>query len=441
MQILGLDISGGYATAAILSDSDDRSIEAIKHQPTFEVNSTHSDLSALMECKFDIALMEPTGGHFEQIFIDWLTTHNRPYLYINANKLKVWRTLHGIPKTDIADAIAIALYGLEYADNPRYFIPPCQLPELRQLWLQRERFSKLQTQYINRIRKELAHDFPEKAEASFDRNWGEEPMVFLQWLAGRQSPQYSPTYTKLDKELHGGIVKRKATGKMEEIPGTCGRKPSPFLKFMAQHLLECERYSLEIEQQIDQILSEERFKPYMKAFASVGLTPYVSSVWLTRIYPFERFLDTSGKPIIERRPSRKSGKLCTYNKSLSQFKACLGAGTIEDTSGSRQKGYDKRKGWQKRRIEKSDDQHTEVAIGDRQSRKAFFLWFYSMVQMGALARMKQPPPQQERILAKYERLKSRELKSNMYQRACNLEGYVAKIVFAELLQCLKEPVH
>lgn len=424
MIVLGLDISGGYATAALLSEKF--TAEELKTQPTFEVETNWEDLNKLMTLEFDIALLEPSGHHFEQIFINWFNEHNKPILYVNPTRVKQWRLLNGFPKTDIIDSLAIARYGLEYADQPRYFIPPCQLPHLRSLWLERQRLQQLSTKYINRIRKQLAHDFPERADTDLDRSWAKPIPQFMLWLAGEAEGR---SQTRYDRELHGGTINRSRNGKrfFEEVPGTCGQKPGRFLQFLAKHLLECETYSLEIEQEINSILEESRFQPYIEAFRSVGFSNYVSAIWLTKIYPFERFLDAEGQAIIDRRPSKTSGKICTYNKSLSQFKGCLGSGTIEDTSGIRQKSdQPKRKRWQKRMINQSKGGATEVPIGDRHCRTAFFLWQHVALFLGCITQCKH----RDRILSQYAKLKGRK---NKYLRAMNMQGYIAKLIFQELL--------
>lgn len=435
MIVLGLDISGGYATAALLGEK--LSAEVLKSQPTFEIQTNWQDLSQLMTLEFDIALMEPSGHHFEQVFITWLERHNKPFLYVNATRVAEWRKLNGLSKTDVIDALAIARYGLEYADQPKYFIPPCELPELRSLWLERSRLQQLSTKYINRIRKQLAHDFPERADTSLDRSWGKPIPQFLLWLAGQGESQYRLRY---DRELHGGKINRNRKGKrfFEEVPGTCGQKPGRFLQFLSKQLLECETYALEIELEINSILEQEKFKPYMDAFQSVGFTNHVAAIYLTKVYPFQRFLGPDGRAIIERKPSQASGKICTYNRSLAQLKGCLGAGTMENTSGVRQKGGSKRTRWQKKMISQNNGQPVETPIGDRHCRTAFFLWQHFALFMGKMSECKY----RDRVLAQYAKLKAK--KKNQYLRAMNMQGYIAKLIFRELLESTsksKSPVH
>ncbi|MEO0825701.1 MAG: hypothetical protein AAFY67_08565 [Cyanobacteria bacterium J06642_9] len=182
----------------------------------------------------------------------------------------------------------------------------------------------------------------------------------------------------------------------------------------------------EIEHYFDKELAIPEFKPYLEAFNQVGLSKACQIIWLTRVYPFDKFLKDDRENITKRLNS--NGKLCKYNLSLSQFKASLGAGTIRNESGQRQgknartsKVRDKRA----KRKKAPSDGPTELPIGDRFCRKSYFIWHLGNVERETLK-----SPLGDKILAKNREQIAKG--KNGFQRTGNLQGYCARLLYREL---------
>lgn len=423
MKIIGLDISGGYATAVLLEERPRNLLEFArsKHFHPFIVEANREDLEALCNLKPDLVVLEPSGLHYEQIFCNWFERNEIEYKKASVKRLANYRNENGLDKTDDRDSLALAAYGFDKLNDKNAFIPKCELADLRQLWLKRYGLIKLQKRIIQRIRLQLQHEFPEAAEANMRKRWGQNTIGPIGWMCNQETRK-----NKWQKLHDGGIV---SYGKpsQHEVQGTIGNGLSEYTRTLAKHCWEIWEQCAHIEEECDRILAEPRFAKYIAAFDDIGLNPETRVIWLTRIYPFERFLGDDGRPRVIRRLSR-NGKQCKYDQSLAQFKASLGCGTIKNESGIRQSDFEKirkRKGW--RGKSRLAEERTEFSIGDRFSRTAFFMW-----GLGQLERRQLKSPEAKKILAKQKKLK--EEGTNVYQRLANLQGYTARILYRKLVK-------
>jgi hypothetical protein len=448
-KILGLDIGGGTATAFLLDTStlDDANIrDYVKshHFAPFEVKLTHNDLTGLCELKPDLVLFEPTGDHYERVFVHWFNLHNIPYRRCVGKRLANFRGDKGLPKTDGIDSFSLALYGhykldktaLEY--DPKAFVPDCELKQLREWWLQRRGTIKRRAGLINRFRLELSSAAPECRNAELKRGWGEPCPTLIAWLAGELTEGKSAAIWR--NRIYPARVRRGNV--MIDSPGTCGLGVSEELKAIARELFLIDSLAIEFEQKIDALLSEDRFAAYRKAFEAIGGSKNMMAIYLTRIYPFDRFL-VDGRPHKIERLS-KNKKVCTVDLSLAQFKAAIGAGTVENTSGIRQKHNNRLKSsrWSSSRGSKKKSEKPEIAMGDRFSREAFFLWAKPQIEgtRGKLVPILSQDagsddasmPCDERLIAHSKKLD--EAGKNLYQRIGNLQGYHAKLLYKALLK-------
>jgi len=84
----------------------------------------------------------------------------------------------GLPdKDDDADALALAIYGWDYLENPRRFLQvrTQSVVEIRSLVLRLAHLNRVQSPIINRARQDLAWQFPEVAGFAIDANWRKSP--------------------------------------------------------------------------------------------------------------------------------------------------------------------------------------------------------------------------------------------------------------------------
>lgn len=431
-RILGLDIGGGNATAFLLDTKtiDGANLREYIHSKLFNpfrVELTRESLENLVSLRPDMVIFEPTGDHYERVFCHWFKEYGIPYRRCVGSRVAAFRRDKGLmAKTDDIDSFSLALFGYYKLYRPddrdhRAFLPECELEELRRWWLQRFGFVKRRGALINRLRAQISAEFPEAKDSELKRQWGEESPGLIKWLCGQAEGR---SKTKWDTDYHGGRCKRG--GRRVTVPGTCGVGLSEYTRQVARLILDLDEAALDLEQRCNQFLENDQFKPYLEAFEVLGGSRAMVTIWLTRIYPFERFLINSRPDIIKRESKR--GRPCTIDRSLSQFKAALGAGTIENTSGIRQKRSNRQGNkWQRRRSKPGQNPKTEVTIGDRYSRQSFFLWAVNQVE---------PKDSKANEQIKAQSLKLKEKGQNMYQRLGNLQGYYCKLLYKELLKRL-----
>lgn len=432
MKLIGMDISKGVATCVMLEEIP-KDLETFIHSKEFvfwHIEPTAKDLEAIAALQPDAILFEASGGRYERAFSDYFKAQGITFRQVSGRHMSIDRQQMRLEKNDHFDALAIAIYGLKHWHNERAFIPDIDpdMDWLRQQWLRRHSLNKLRSAHLARVRGQFAYEFPEQMEFSYERDWGQGAHGVIAWLAGR-AEKVTTTYWN---NLHDGAVRRvkaPAPGQPRprvKCPGTFGRGVSEYTRWIGEQMADIEDAMAAIENDIDELLSMERFKPYMRAFDRLGLSQFVRSIWLTRIYPFKRFMGDDGKPIRTRRPSRTTGKICTHDRSLSQFKAALGAAQSTPRSGTEggvAPTVSKR--WQaKKRTDSKEDKIQP--IGCKYSRIAF--WNYSVVQIET-GRAK--APLSPKLKAHRDKLKAKG--KNMYQRAGNLHGYACKLLYKELL--------
>lgn len=427
MKIIGLDVSGGYATAIFLQEKPDNLIEYARSEEfaPFEIQPNEKSLNAIASLGADLIVLEPSGGHYERIFCNWFNKKEIPWRRVVGHRIDAYRRDQGLDKTDNLDALALAAYGYDKLNDKRAWIEECELPRLRELCLQRYALIKMQKRYIQRLRLQLEHEFPEAASATIHREWGESTNGIISWMIEKKIKSgYS--YNYWEKQYKGGI--KNATSKNTEmVSPTIGTGLSNHSKNLAKHINELWLEISEIEAECDRIMSDNDVKPYLDACLEIGFNKELTSIWLTRIYPFKRFMDAEGK---ERRVKRRSssGKTVTHNLSLSQFKASVGAGTIRNESGTRQVAKkNARRGWQNRK----KMERAEYVSGDMHSRRAYFMWFMGKVNLQRNRKSKtEPSPELKQIRERNQKLT--EKSRNIYLRGCNCHGYTAKLLYRKL---------
>lgn len=437
MKIIGMDISKGIATCVMLEEVP-KDIESFIHSKDFtfwHIEPNANDLGAIATLQPDAILFEASGGRYERAFSDFFRAKGIAFRQVSGRRMSLDRQQMRLEKNDHFDALAIAMYGLKYWGDPKAFIPDIEpdMDWLRQQWLRRHSLNKLRSAHLTRIRGQFAYEFPEQMEFSYERDWGQGTHGVVAWLAGR-APKTTQSYWD---NLHNGALRRLkaptpgAPRPRVQCPGTFGRGVSDYTKWIAVQMADIEDAMAAIEIDIDKLLSQEKYRPYMEAFDKLGLSQFVRSIWITRIYPFERFMGEDGLPIRVRRPSRTSGKICTHDRSLSQFKAALGAAQStprSGTDGGIAPTVSKR--WQSKKREGKEDKIQP--IGCKYSRIAF--WNYAVVQIET-GRAKAPLSAQ----LKAHRDKLKDKGRNMYQRAGNLHGYACKLLYKELVKMVSPP--
>lgn len=185
---------------------------------------------------------------------------------------------------------------------------------------------------INRVRLQLAGEFPEAMEFSTEKEWGREVPGIVNWLNGDRTSRGAKIW---ENRYTVGRIKRG--GKMIEVSGTIGIGISSYTLLIGRQLLEVSQAILSLENAIEEILGRDEYKPYIDAMESMNFSTNMKAVWLTRVYPFSKFLDIDGRERTNKRLSN-NGRWCTHNQSLAQFKAALGAAIDVSRSGQSKDG-------------------------------------------------------------------------------------------------------
>ena len=231
--------------------------------------------------KPDIAILEPTGMNYSKFWVEHLSRAGVEVRFVGHKQLRNYRENHlGLPdKDDDADALAIACYGFDYGIDLSRFVQVRDLliSRMRELVLRLNHLSRIQSPVINRIRQDLAWQFPEVALVRSKRgNSGKVPLLWG-WLAGERS---SKKYDKLYSQ-------------------TAGLGLTNSVKSHALRICSLQTEEQLIENELTAILADERFAAYREVFQKFNLGDRLQAIILSQIFPLENYLGEDGKPIIK----------------------------------------------------------------------------------------------------------------------------------------------
>ena len=176
MKILGADVCKDRVVCWLLDEwprhlkdywrieSKKRSKNPLEDELTFYMNS--GGIHNLLALQPDAIALEPTGVHYSRLVADICQKKGIPILWIGHCEAVHYRKQNKLPdKNDLADALALAAYAHMYWDKPEFFLwfDPGSCTRIRELYLQGKSLTRIQSPIINRIRQQLAYEFPEAA--------------------------------------------------------------------------------------------------------------------------------------------------------------------------------------------------------------------------------------------------------------------------------------
>lgn len=307
--IAGIDISNGKATVALLDHKPDDLKRFNRSYKAIEVEADEAGLSILLALEFTVAILEPTGIHYSRIFAETIAHAGRQVLWVDHVVIANYRKAHQLPnKNDQADAIALACYGWEHRGKSRFFVS-LEGSRVRELYLQLESLNGMKNPIVNRLRQQLAYDFPEASKRAVIREWcAPNPPGLWRFLAQDEHKPYRKWKEELRRSIGGGI--------------------SPFSCSLATLLCQLERQEYAIELELEACLKGKEFTLYLEVFERYGISQRTAAALLSRIYPFEKFLDPQGRQIIEHIDNSKR------NRSQAAFKLNIGLGMVQHQSGN-----------------------------------------------------------------------------------------------------------
>ncbi|MBD2204960.1 transposase [Calothrix sp. FACHB-1219] len=341
IRILGLDVSKSSVSACLLESKPDRVRQFYYEYRFLKFNANRAGITAMLALNADIAIIEPTGTNYSLIWAEHLRRAGVDVLSVGHKELRNYRANHlALPdKDDDADSLALACYWFDYCgDTTRFVDNRCGIiRHIRRLILRLSHLNRVQSPIVNRLRQDLAWQFPEIAlSQSKPGKCGVSPL--WAWLAGEA------VSLRYDAMLANSI----GLGIGHEV------------KFHAQRLCSLQREERLIELELQQLLSDERFSVYREAFAKFGFGLRLQAMILSQIYPIEFFLK-DGKPEVQIRKGRKSGKPTKRYISLRKFQKCLGLAPSLESSG--------------------DKHQSKVNSGSKLCRKAFWQWVFTRLEV------------------------------------------------------------
>lgn len=316
IRVLGLDVSKSSVSACLLTVKPIQPRQFYYECPFRCLSANSAGIKQLLELEPDIAIMEPTGTNYSKLWGTHLARAGVEVRLVGHKELRNYRQYHlALPdKDDDADALALACYYFDYHDDPRRFVQirDLKIVRIRELILRLAHLNRVQNPISSRIRQDLAWQFPEVAHTRSRRsNESDRVPLLWGWLAGeRKSNRYDLLYSQ-----------------------TVGLGISDTVRYHAKRLCDLQREELAIESELDQLLSDTRFMPYLEVFHKFGFGQRVAAILISQIYPLSGFLGEDGKPEIKIRRGRNSKKPTKRHLSLRRFQKALGVAPSLEASG------------------------------------------------------------------------------------------------------------
>ncbi|MBD2202734.1 transposase [Calothrix sp. FACHB-1219] len=343
IKVLGLDISKSSVSACLLTEIPDDVRQFYYEYQFLKIPATVAGIKQLLELGADVAVMEPTGNNYSKLWGTHLARAGVEVRLVGHKELRSYRAAHlALPdKDDDADALALACYYLEYFNNPKRFVQIRDetIVRIRELVLRLSHLNRVQSPIINRLRQDLAWQFPEVALVNSVRGASGDVPLLWGWLAGlRESKKYDLLY------------------KM-----TAGLGITATVRHHAARICDLQTEEFNIEEELRVLLEDARFNRYRAAFARFGFGLRLEAIILSQIYPMEAFLDIDGQPEVRIRPGRNSKKPTKRHLSLRRFQKALGLAPSSESSGDMKK--------------------SKIIGGSDLCRKAFWQWVFTRIEV------------------------------------------------------------
>jgi transposase len=276
--------------------------------------------------------MEPTGTNYSAVWAKICQTEGIPIRWVGHIEVANFRRSNRLPnKNDAADAVAIYYYLLTYQDSEHYLtLDVTAISRIRQIYLQLGSLARIQNPIVNRLRQQLAVEFPEAALHSIKAGvQGFSP--FAAWLAqvpAERTTRYEHLY-------------QSSVAPQYEI------SISGFTRRLASQQVDIHLWESTLESELSELLANPEFKKYTAAFDNLNFGLRTRAIILAQVYPVEKFAKFN----------RISGSF-NYTKSLAAFKQRLGYGGEQNASG---------------------DKNERKAFGSKLSPKALYLWVLTKI--------------------------------------------------------------
>lgn len=338
MLILGIDIGNGTAVCCPLDHDPSEPREFNINGANFlEFKATAEGIKAICKINPDIAVMEPTGTNYSKLWSNHLANHGVEIRLVDHSRLAAHRRTLDLPdKEDESDSFALAHYGLVNLNNSKKFltIRDEKTARLRRDILRLQHLNRVQSPIINRLRQDLAWQFPEISKRTITRQ-GNLPPLMLRWLAGQaKSARYEKEYAQ-----------------------SIGLGLTVEVENHARRLIKIHEEEIEIEARMMEAIAHPDYTDIRKALTAFGIGGRTQAAIISQVYPFEGYLDANGDPIVQITKGKKSKKPTKKHLSRRRFEKSLGCAPTRESSGKMDK--------------------KQVVGGSDLCRKMLWLWIFS----------------------------------------------------------------
>ena len=310
MRVVGLDVCKNAVVSCILDcnarPSEPRQLYYDLDFPKFFANA--AGLKELLELKPDVAVMEPTGVNYMKLWAHHLAAAGVEVVLVGHKQLRSYRVNLDLPdKDDQADALALACYYFDHHQSHRRFarLRDPIVSQMRECVFRLHHVNRVQSPIINRLRQDLAWQFPEAASI------GLNAPLFWGWLAGeRKSSKYD-----------------------EASKASIGLDLEVETRNNAHLLWQLMQQEQRLELKLRNFLSDARFLPYRQTFKKFGFGDRTEALIISQIYPLENYMGDDGKPEVKIRKGKLSGQPTKRHLSLRRFQKALGTAPSREESG------------------------------------------------------------------------------------------------------------
>lgn len=315
-KVLGLDVSKSTVSACLLLEKPNEPRQFYYNCQFLNLSANRNGIEKLLALNADVAVLEPTGTNYSRIWKEHLEKAGVQVMFVGHKELRNYRAYQlNLPdKDDNADALALACYWFDYHKSPTRFVAShdARIARIRELVLRLEHLNRVQSPIINRLRQDLAWQFPEAALIESKR--GKKGLVPLLW---------------------GWIAKLRDSKKYDAMyQQSIGLGLEQSTQSRASLLCNLQQQEYAIEAELLKLLSEPCFTPYYKVFNKFAFGSRLSSILIAHIYPLEFFLK-DGKPEVRICRGRNSGKPTKHHISLRKFQKTLGMAPATEQSGDK----------------------------------------------------------------------------------------------------------
>lgn len=340
-KVLGIDVSKRSVSVCLLEQKPEEPKQFYYKYDFKSFKADASGIKGILQLKPDLALIEPTGTNYSKLWVTILGENGVTIRFVGHKELRKYRESHlRLPdKDDNADALALACYAFDYVSTDRYLkIRDSTTAKLRELILRLHHLNRVQNPIVNRLRQDLAWQFPEVALSQSPRSRSGNVPLLWGWLAGeRTSKKYDYKYLN-----------------------SVGLGLTQTVKRHAQRICDLQREEYAIEDEMQEILANTKYIAYINAFNEFGFGMRTQALILSQIYPLTNFLNADGTPMVEFHKSRNNPKKQSKRRlSERRFQKVLGLAPTEESSGDKKK---------------------QKVVGSALCRKAIWLWVFTKVE-------------------------------------------------------------